>query len=70
MIEVQISPEMLEKLEALPGNKCGQKGREWTAEQDAALLKYWRVKRQEDVAKLLGVNTSLARKRYIKLTSE
>ena len=70
MIEVQISPEMLAKLEALPGNKCGQKGKEWTEEQDAALVKFWKVKRQQDVAKLLGVNTSTARKRYLEITGE
>lgn len=56
--------------ESLPDVKLGVAGVQWTEDMDAALLKYWTVKRQCDVAKLLGVSEDTARKRYRELTCQ
>lgn len=53
-------------LEALPDVR-GSKQRKFSAEEDDALLRYWPVKRHEDVAKVIGVSESTARRRYREL---
>lgn len=67
MNEILISEEMLKQFEALPDVEIG-KHFEWTPEKEALLLKYWKVKRQSDVCKLLGVTENPARKKYRELT--
>lgn len=55
--------------DSLPDAKTSRKYR-FTKEQDAALLKYWPMKKHEDVAQLLGVATQTALRRYRELTKE
>ena len=59
-----------EAFEALPDARIGSAGTKWTDEMDDALRKYWKVKRQSDVAKLLGVSEDTARKRYRELSCQ
>lgn len=66
-VAVDIDPRMLEELDALPDSR-GVLRHEWTPEQDAVLLKYWTVKRQVDVARVLGMCTNSCRDRYRELT--
>jgi len=61
---VEISAEMAAKLEALEDAHPGGPKHQWTAEEDAVLLKYWRIKRQVDVAELLGLDDNTCRYRY------
>lgn len=61
---------LLEKIEALPDAKMGGAGRrEFTPEEDEILLRFWKVKRKEDISKLLGVSENTARKRWEELTA-
>jgi len=53
--------ELEKKLEALP--PCPKKVRKWTIEQDAAILKYGEEKGFEAVARVLGLNGELVRRR-------
>jgi hypothetical protein len=66
---VEISPDLLQRLEALP-EASTSRARRWTPEEDKALLLYWPVKRHCEVAKALGVAESTARQRYRELTNE
>lgn len=59
----------LSALDALPEKKRPGWPVEWTAEADAALVKYWKVKRQPDVAKILCRSVSACAKRYEELTA-
>lgn len=68
VIDVEIDAATLEALEALPDGGGGSLGHEWTAREDAILLKYWPAKRKEDVARFIGLDTATCRKRYRKLT--
>jgi len=58
----------LSALEALP-DKCNTGTRiNWTPELDAALLKYWPVKRHDQIAKILGICQTSCVARYRQLT--
>lgn len=59
----------LSVFEALPDAKSGR-GRAWTTDEDDVLRRFWMVKRQADVARLLRVSEDTARKRYRELTGE
>ena len=69
-IEIEIDEEMLAKFEALPEGGIGRNGYNWTAEEDALLLRYWPIKRKMNVARLLGPNETTCRERYRWLTRE
>ena len=66
-IEIEIPADLRERLESLP-DKTREPGIRWTAEMDAALLRYWPDKRHADVAKALGMSVNPALDRYRKLT--
>jgi hypothetical protein len=53
-IDLQISPEMWEKLNALPDKIHGSKSRPWSKQDDDILIGFWNSKRQPDIAKILG----------------
>ena len=55
-------------LEALPDRGRGGVGIKWTPELDAALLKYWPVKRHDQVSKILGICQTSCVARYRHLT--
>lgn len=59
----------LSALDALPAKKRPGWSHPWTPEEDAALLKYWRIKKQADVARVLGLSVSACLKRYEELTA-
>jgi len=63
-----IPAEALAELEALPDAIESQKKVTWDPWQDEVLLRTWRIKRQADVAKIIGVSQGTARKRYRELT--
>lgn len=65
---VEIPGDLLARIEALPDRVGHLRGRAWTPEEDAALLKYWPIKTQADLARALGVSIGTARDRYKLLT--
>jgi len=65
--EVDISSELLDRLESLPDSRLG--ARDWTDEKRAALLKYWLIKKCEDVASALGMSEKACRKEYNRLVN-
>jgi hypothetical protein len=65
-VEITIPEDLQERLDALP-NKANPVWRVWTPEMDAALLKYWPIKRHIDVAKALNISAGIALKRYREL---
>jgi hypothetical protein len=66
---VKIDAEsLLRALESLPDSKYGPVGFEWTPEMDEILLRFWPVKRQAEICKLLGCSQNTARNRYRELT--
>jgi hypothetical protein len=69
-VAVDIDPELERALEALPDARGGNRGHEWTPAEDAALRRYWGVKRQADVARHLGVSENVCRDRYRKLSGK
>jgi hypothetical protein len=62
--------ETLKALDALPTIRVGTKAREWTADEDAALMRNWPRAHKGDVARLIGVSEDTARSRYRFLTRE
>lgn len=66
-VRVPVSADLMAQMEALPDKHYGGNRREWTAEMDAALLRYWDVKPQRLVAKALGVSEGTARSRVQEL---
>ena len=66
-IDIPLSAEMQAKFETLPDVRwLGQ--RDFTAEEDAVLLRYWPVKVKAQVAKMLGRSDRVCRDRFIELT--
>lgn len=68
-VKVNIDPATLERLEALEDAQSGARRHQWTDEEDAILLRYWPVKRKEEVAAILGYGQEMCRRRYRELTS-
>jgi len=67
-VRIPLSDELLCTLEALPSNGRESRRFPWTPELDKALLAFWPVKRQVDVARALGCCHNTARQRYRELT--
>lgn len=63
---LEVDAGLLEQLEAL--EPAADKN-PWTPEKDALLLQYWPVKNHAGVAKLLGVCSTTAIRRYRELTA-
>lgn len=63
-IDVQISPDLQAKLDAMPDKAPGARAHEWTPEEDAVLARYWGIKRQADVGALLGRGLNVCRRRW------
>ena len=70
MREIIISDELLQQLEALPKAVSGKPKSLFTPEEDAILLKYWGVKRQVDICKIIGKCVNACRDRYLVLTGD
>lgn len=68
--DVQISDDMLAKIEQVRETKPGKPRRQFTPEEDAILLKYWPVKNHDELAQVLGCSTTLALRRYRELTKD
>jgi len=66
---IKISKELEEAFDALPDGGPFKPAKEWTAEEDAILLKYWPIKKHSAVAIQLGVAENTARKRYRELNA-
>lgn len=64
-----IPDDVLKQLDALP-NIRNSKAYEWKDWEDAILLKYWYVKRQKDIAAMLGRCINVCRDRYQLLTEK
>ncbi len=67
-VEVELPQDLIDKMESLPKAGRGVQAYEFTPEQDAALLKYWPIKRHRDVAKALDISEATAIRRYRQLT--
>lgn len=62
--------ELRAALDALPNASKGPKAIEWSGVQNTMLLVYWPIKRQSDVAKVLGRPVGACREQFEKLTKE
>lgn len=67
---IEIDPEIAAVFEALPNRVLARNIKEFTAEQDAILLKYWPIKNHEAVAHSLGVCKNTALKRFRELNEK
>lgn len=68
VVTIEIPESLRVAFDALPDRPNGSPRRAWTTEEDSALLKYWMLKKQDDVARLIGVSVGTARRRYAELT--
>lgn len=66
---VEVSFDLFALLDAMPDREIGGGRRAWTPEEDAALLRYWPVKRHRDVCRTIGVSENTALNRYRELTT-
>ena len=66
--EIELPADVLAHFAALPDAKPGHPKAVVTPEQDAILLKYWPVKRKDDVAAIVGHGRAWCRDRYKELT--
>lgn len=64
MVEININEELLKKIESLPDKNPGIRQRNPTEQEKEIIKKYWKVKRQTDLCKVLGVSVSTARRWY------
>jgi hypothetical protein len=58
------SESLLRAIESLPDSRQGPAGFEWTPELDEMLVKFWKVKRQSELCKIIGCSPNTARNRY------
>lgn len=65
--EIQISPDLLARIEAVPDTRMGNAPATWTPEQDAALLKYWEGKNKRMLSRVIGWSEKCCRDRYREL---
>lgn len=68
-VAVIISEALQARLDALPEPRKVER-KPWTPEEDAALLKYWPIKRHSDVAKALGRCENICRYRLDALNGD
>jgi hypothetical protein len=67
---VKIDAEsLLRAIESLPDSRQGPSGFEWTPELDEMLVKFWKIKRQSELCKIIGCSPNTARNRYRDLTN-
>lgn len=69
LVDSQIDPARIADFEQLPG-RSKYAGTLWTKEMDFLLMKYWQIKDQRAVAKMLGIGLRTATARYRKLFLE
>lgn len=62
---INIDSDIIAKFESLPEK---QNQGSWTPEKDALLLKYWPIKKCDEVANLFGKSVTACRDRYTKLS--
>ena len=60
----------MSRLEALPALRMGNQPATFTDDQDKALLKYWKTRRQDLFAAEFGYCAKVCRERYNELTKE
>ena len=65
---VVITEDLMARIMALPDARSGTASREWTEEEDKALLAGWKSKGQVAVAKVIGASVGACRERYKLLT--
>lgn len=63
----EIPENILSALESMPDTSTGSKHKKFEPWQDAVLLKYWHVKKQQDLSKLIGRCIYSCRERYNEL---
>ena len=66
---LEISDDMMAKIAEIEDTSKFQH-KQWSAEEDAILLKYWKVKNKSQLSKVIGVSETTARERYLKLTKD
>lgn len=67
---IEIDPGIEAVFEGLPNRILARNVKEFTAEQDAILLKYWPIKNHDSVARALGICRSTALKRFRELNEK
>jgi len=63
-VAVAIPPDLEAALAACGNTGYGRNSRPFTPEEDAAILKYYQIKRKDDLAKVFGCCAETLRKRY------
>ena len=63
-VTVEIPPDMLAALEGCQDSVGGRNGKQFTPVEDAAILKYYPLKRKEDLARVFHCCAETMRKRY------
>ena len=64
---IEITSEIEEAIDALPPPSKYGYGITWTPKMEDLLLKYWRIRDQHGIAKILGVGHSTAKRKYREL---
>ena len=64
---VELTSGLEELINALPPPSKYGYGITWTPEMQDVLLKYWRTRDQQGIAKILGVSHSTAKRKYREL---
>ena len=66
---IEMTSGLEELINALPPPSKYGYGITWTPEMEDVLLKYWRIRDQRSIAKILGVGHSTAKKKYRELVA-
>lgn len=64
---IEMTSGLEELINALPPPSKYGYGITWTPEMQDVLLKYWRIRDQHGIAKILGVSHSTAKRKYREL---
>jgi DNA-directed RNA polymerase specialized sigma24 family protein len=65
-VGVVMDLDTIRKIEALPERKF--LAHRFTPEEDDVILRYWKIKNQREMARLMGLGLTTLKKRYKKLT--
>lgn len=52
------------QLAAMPDKRPGVRKKQWTSDEDWILWTTWNVKRQSDIAKVIGIGIGACKERY------
>jgi hypothetical protein len=62
-VTVEIPADVKERLDAIPNRQIGPGEYQWEEWQIEVIKQYWNIKRQVDIADILGISPNTARKK-------